>query len=204
MSLAKYSFFTAISLTLLIVSGCATQVTTRVNAFRAPGPLDKNAEIVVVAETAEQGKSLEFQHYKSKVETALSKQGYIIAPESRAKYQAVLGYGVRRLEIQKDSGVQTGIITSGGRGRGGFGFGSSVVLLDDKSSAPVFERKVSLVISENNREAKRVYEVTGISEGNCGVLSEVFDDILAGVLHEFPATNGQLKIVKVPASSKCR
>lgn len=184
-------------------SGCATHIATRVNTFRAPGPLLTQADIAVVAANDEQGKSLEFQHYKTKVEQVLSKQGYTISTSASAKYQALVGYGVERLDTRGDSGVRTGVVTSTGSGRAGFGFGTNVLLLDDNNSV-MYERKVSVAIAENTKDARRIYEVTGVSEGKCGVLSEVFDDILTGIFSEFPAQDGRLKTVKVKATSNCK
>ncbi len=190
-----------IGLGVILCSGCVSQVATRVNTFRASGPMAASAAIAVTAQDTAQTKSLEFDFYKTRVEQALVKQGFRVANLRDAQYVAQLDYGVKRLDINKGSGMHTGFLTSGARGP--VGMGAGVVVVDDNKNTPVFERKIGLVIAENNADAKRIYETTGVSEGACGVLSEVFDDMLAAVFAEFPAANGGSKTIKIKSSSAC-
>lgn len=195
-------------LALLLVSGCASSVQTKVNAFKAPNATLGSGTIAVTALDEAIGQSLEFAHYRTQTESVLAHLGYTpVSPNQPHSYRAVLSFGVESAQIER-SGPRTAWVTRAYPYYGfhyGFGHrygsGLGVVVVDDGID-PGYLRRLSLAI-ENAESGERLYEVTGFSVGRCGVMSVVFDEMLEAIVRDFPAADGSVRSVTVKGETKC-
>lgn len=184
----------------LLLVGCAQTTKTRVNSFREVGPLPVTATVAVVAGQGEQLQSLEFRLYKEVLEKKLVQQGFTLAAVEKAQLLAVLSYSIDRISKTRDSGVRTGVMLGSSRG----GFGSNVMIMDEPREEAWYERKLSLILENNDNNRNRIYEVTAQSEGSCGVLSAILPDMITAMFASFPMENGAIQYVNVPATKNCR
>jgi hypothetical protein len=181
------------------LTGCSSVVSTQVSTFRSPGELGERGSVAVQAMHADLNRSLEFAWYRTQVETALAKLGYQVgAAAETADYIALLDYGVEPVESDRSGPfVTTGL----GWGRSRY-FGTNLVIVDDDRRQE-FIRRVQLVIERNGPDGERVYEVSGASQGRCGVMSVVFDEMLAAMLQGFPVANASVKTIQVKGDARC-
>ncbi len=191
----QFGFLVAI----LVLAGCASVVSTQVSTFRSTGEMGSRGSIAVQAMHEELNRSLEFAWYRTQVETALAELGYQVgAPADTADYIALLDYGVEPVEADRSGPfVTTGL----GWGRSRY-FGTNLVIVDDDRRQE-FIRRVQLVIERNGPEGERVYEVSGASQGRCGVMSVVFDEMLTAMLQGFPVDNASVKTIQVKGDARC-
>ena len=191
----QFGFIVAI----LMLAGCASVVSTQVSTFRSAGEMGSRGSIAVQAMHEELNRSLEFAWYRTQVETALAELGYQVgAPADTADYIALLDYGVEPVEADRSGPfVTTGL----GWGRSRY-FGTNLVIVDDDRRQE-FIRRVQLVIERNGPEGERVYEVSGASQGRCGVMSVVFDEMLTAMLQGFPVDNASVKTIQVKGDARC-
>lgn len=185
---------------VVLLMGCAQSTRTRVNSFREVGPIPVTSTVAVVAAQSEQKQSLEFRLYKDLLEKKLVQQGFTLAAAENAQLLAVLSYSIDRMTKTRDSGVRTGVMLGSSRG----GFGSNVMLMDGPREEAWYERKLSLILENNDNKRNRIYEVTAQSEGSCGVLSAVLPDMITALFASFPMENGAIQYVNVPPTKKCR
>lgn len=183
---------------LLLLSGCSSVVATRVNTFRAPEDVVSGSTIAVQALRADLNKSLEFAWYRTQVEKALTDLGFQVVAADSAELLALLDYGVESAESDRSGPMFT---TGWGVGRSRY-FGTNVVIVDDQRRQE-FLRHVQLVIEQNREGGQRVYEVSGVSQGRCGVLTVVFDEMLAAMLQGFPVENASVKTISVKGDARC-
>lgn len=186
-------------LAIFTLVGCASVVSTQVSTFRSTGEMGSRGSIAVQAMHAELNRSLEFAWYRTQVETALAELGYQVgAAAETADYIALLDYGVEPLEADRSGPfVTTGL----GWGRSRY-FGTNLVIVDDDRRQE-FIRRVQLVIERNGPDGERVYEVSGASQGRCGVMSVVFDEMLTAMLQGFPVENASVKTIQVKGDARC-
>jgi hypothetical protein len=186
-------------LSTLCVAACASTVKTRVNTFSAPAASAARGTLTVQPAREELKPSLEFALYREKVETALRALGYApVADSAAAEFVAILDYGVDAApSSDRDAYV------SGGWGYGRSRYYGSSVMIVNEVDRDEFLRHVSLMIERNQPEGERIYEVKGASEGQCGVLSVVFDEMLSAILQDFPSANATVKTVSVRGDTRC-
>ena len=186
-------------LATLTLAGCASVVSTQVSTFRTPAELGGRGSVAVQAMHAELNRSLEFAWYRTQVETALAELGYQVGESvDAADYIALLDYGVEPVESDRSGPfVTTGL----GWGRSRY-FGTNLVIVDNDRRQE-FIRRVQLVIERNGPDAERVYEVSGASQGRCGVMSVVFDEMLTAMLQGFPVDNASVKTIQVKGDARC-
>lgn len=183
----------------MLLGGCASVVSTRVNTFRTPDDVPTTGMVVVQAQHSQLNRSLEFAWYRGQVEAALAKLGYSVTTDpANADFLALLDYGVEPVEADKPGSFVT---TGWGFGRSRY-FGTNVVIVDDDRRQE-YMRHVQLVIERNQEEGERIYEVSGASRGRCGVLSVVFDEMLTAMLQDFPAANAAVKTISVKGDARC-
>ncbi|MCR6651768.1 MAG: hypothetical protein NVV73_09895 [Cellvibrionaceae bacterium] len=187
-----------IPLLLLLLSACSSVVSTRVNTFRAPEDLAARGTISVQAMHADLNRSLEFAWYRTQVEGALTDLGFQVVGTDNADLVALLDYAVEPVDSDRSGPL---ITTGWGMGRSRY-FGTNVVIVDDQRRQE-FIRHVQLVIERNQAEGTRVYEVSGASQGRCGVLSVVFDEMLTAMLQGFPGDNASVKTISVKGDARC-
>lgn len=187
-----------IPLLLVLLSACSSVVSTRVNTFRAPENLAPGGTIAVQAMHADLNRSLEFAWYRTQVEKVLADLGFQVVGADTAELLALLDYAVEPVESDRSGPL---ISTGWGMGRSRY-FGTNVVIVDDQRRQE-FVRHVQLVIERNQAEGTRLYEVTGASQGRCGVLSVVFDEMLTAMLQGFPVDNASVKTISVKGDARC-
>ena len=222
-TIALRAGLTIILFTLLgLLGGCATHVRTDVNSFRAPAFDIEGVALAVVPEDPQYKNSLEFQYYQEVLEQHLAAQGFRIVAEADARYLARLGYHISDGEIKTESSPvtgQTGYDTV---------FYTSVVRNEDGSHSYVrsahwvptfgivgsttrsytnFTTLVTIDIIDSTQVEDgvpaKVYEVKARSEGSCGIVSRIFDEMLEAIFRDFPGENNRVERVSVEADMSC-
>lgn len=188
----------SIPVLLLLLSACSSVVATRVNTFRAPEDVVPGSTIAVQALRTDLNKSLEFAWYRTQVEKALTDLGFQVVAADSAELLALLDYGVEPVDSDRSGPIFT---TGWGVGRSRY-FGTNMVIVDDQRRQE-FLRHVQLVIEQNREDGQRVYEVSGASQGRCGVLTVVFDEMLTAMLKGFPVENASVKTISVKGDARC-
>lgn len=207
---------------LLFLSGCMSFVRTTTTNFHAQGHEQRGAVLVVAAD-AEANNSLEFSHYKKRVEQKLATVGYTIAntPE-KADFIALIAYGI---DNGKTSIVSTPIIgqTGGGTTYSSgtvYGYGGSAsysgssytmptygVVGSSTSSRTEYTRAVALDIvdahSIKSGKPAKLYEIRAKSTGSCSSINGVFDSILEAMFKSFPGESGKSQTIDVPWDGSC-
>lgn len=191
----------ALMAALLMSVGCAGVVRTQINAFSADPAEFGSGTIVVKSLEPMESNTLEFAHYRARLEQLLTEQGYRVLPSGQTSdLVALLGYQVH--ETQGRERARTGYMT---HYRTGYFFRPhhSLMVVDDGGRTE-YLRRINLVIaSGEDEQAQRLYEVTGISQGTCPVLSVVFDEMLEALFTDFPAPNGAVRTLRVRGDTRC-
>ncbi len=193
------SLYIGLLMLAAMLAGCSSVVSTQVSAFSNPAELHNRGSVVVQAMYPELNRSLEFGWYRTQVETALAALGYQVAKSTEtADYRALLDYGVEPTKADRSSPfVTTGV----GWGRSRY-FGTNLVIVDNDRRQE-FIRRTHLMIERNEPDGERVYEVSGVSQGRCGVMSVVFDEMLTAMLQGFPLENASVKTIRVKGDARC-
>ena len=159
----------SLMLVVLISTGC-TRVVTTTSAFYDTN-LSLAGNIYVKAEDQKLQDTLEFKHYKNKLEEYLVNEGYgIVDDEKSAKYIAFLGYEIR------ESGSSLSVDCDE------FGCRSDQDLIYTRDlTLDVFEKK------------KKIYESKTMSVGSCGMFSSVFNAMIKGMFKDFPGDVGKVR-----------
>lgn len=195
-----YSARVFLVLAFITLVGCAQTMRTRVNSFTAPEAINSSSSVAVLPADKSQLQSLEFGLYKNQLEQTLVKLGFVLTHPEQAQLHVIMSYSVSRVADSSDNGVRTGVLVGANRGA----FGSNVMILDGARKSGWYERKVGVVIERNHSDRARLYEITGQSEGTCGVLSAVVPDMVKAMFSQFPMNNGTVKFISVPVSDKCQ
>lgn len=199
--MSRFLFFRlALLATLSVTVGCASVVRTQVNAFSADPAEFTSGTIVVQSLDPLEAKTLEFAHYRARLEQHLSEQGFQVLPAGQeADLVALLGYQVH--ETQGRERARAGYMTHYRTGY--FRPHHSLVVVDDGGRTE-YLRRINLVIARGaDDQAQRLYEVTGLSQGTCAVLSVVFDEMLEALFTDFPLPNGTVRTVRVRGDTRC-
>jgi hypothetical protein len=206
-----------------ILAGCMTgRVQTNNVAFYQPDftPL---GTIWVIAADAEVNSSLEFATYKRKIEEKLSIVGYEIASSAdRADHIAFVAYGIDTGESATRSTPvfgQTGGGTTYSSGTANTSEGSIFysgstysmptygVVGSVNQSVAMYNRVIALDIvgaaSLRDGAPQKIYEGRTTSTGSCGVITEVFDEMLDAMFQGFPGENGRNRRLVVPGTFNC-
>jgi len=213
----------ALLLGLLLLSGCASVVRTDVNSFLAPDFSTQGVAIAVVPSDPQFENSLEFKHYQLKLEEKFRQQGFMVTPnKEEARYLAKLGYHINDGETKIESSPIAG--------HTGFDpvFYTTVVRNKDGSSSYVrsahwvptygivgsqtrsytnFTTLVTIDIVDQQQVVEetpaKVYEVKARSEGSCGIVSQIFDEMLEAIFSNFPGENNRVERISVKADMDC-
>lgn len=180
------------------VTGCAN-VATKVVTFRSEQLVGPTGTVEVKALREEVQPTLEFAHYKRILQNKLVALGYQLSPENeQSDYVVLLDYAVAEtLDESNERLYLDAAHINLRRSRT-----DTVVVVNDRSDKQ-YKRTVKVVIAENTPEAPRLYEVTGHSEGECEVLSIVFDEMIDAMFTDFPAANGSTKTIRVEGDVRC-
>lgn len=182
----------------LMLGACGT-LATKVVTFSSAELTAPAGTIQVVAVNSEVEPSLEFAHYKDVLQRKLAELGYQPVATEDADYIALLDYDVSEVTEKRSSNQSRIYIDSEAHVRRG---SKTVVVVDDEIDME-YDRIVKLIIAKNTPERPRLYEVTGVSDGDCKILSTVFDEMIEAMLREFPAPNGTVKTIWVKGDIRC-
>ncbi|VAW98339.1 hypothetical protein MNBD_GAMMA21-1405 [hydrothermal vent metagenome] len=212
-----------ISLFSLTMAGCASRVVTNTSTFYKPD-YKSQGTIVVTSTNMKTSKSLEFEHYKSKFESYLSKAGYVpVKSPAEAQYIAIVSYGIdngkgsiETTPIFGQTGGGTtytsGTVYSGGHHSTSYS-GSTYtmptygVIGSSTSSYTTYSRAIAMdiVIAKSflQGEPKVLLESRAKSSGSCSQIVEVFDEILEAMFDDFPGESGRSRRVVVRGEANC-
>ena len=206
-SMNKKINFLGIFLIAFFSYGCASlKITPRVQtetvSYYKRGYLPTGSISVVPIDT-KQINSLEYNHYKEKIEEKLQSIGYTIEESpSLADHIASFNYSIdngitvtgssNALESQYDA-------TSPSYFR--------LVNVERAYSSTTYTRVLNLVIFDptksSDKESASLYQATTTSVGTCNIFSEVFDEILTGLFSNFLRKNGENDSLAVPGEVNC-
>ena len=218
----KYlQLFTLLPL-ILFISACSTlKVDTKTTAFYQQN-YNSSGNIFVVSADIDKNNSLEFAHYKKKIETQLVAAGYsIVNNANAAKYIAIVAYGI-------DNGQTSVVLTPV--------FGPYAFYTDEDNQRSAFPGRryvmpqyaattnpaslitlytisfaLDIVEAEslksapknNKNQVQKVYESRVKSTGECNVIAGVFDQLLAAMFKDFPGDNGKTKAQTIRYEGQC-
>ncbi len=209
-------------LCLALLSGCMSFVRTTTTTFHGQGH-EQRGSILVAAADAKVNDSLEFSHYKKRVEQKLSTIGYTISQTAdNADFIALIAYGI---DNGKTSIVSTPIFGQTGGGTtyssgSVYGYGGSAsysgtsytmptygIVGSSTSSQTEYTRAIALDIvnakSVESGKPVKLYEMRARSTGSCSSINGVFDEILEAMFKSFPGESGKSQTIEVPWDGSC-
>lgn len=210
-------------LSAMILTGCGPGVKTNKTVYYSTQHAERGL-IYVAAFSNQQNSSLEFTHYKRKIETYLQAVGFIPTQDKgHAEFTALVSYGIGDRVTTSDSvpiygqtggGItqHSGSFNSFGGGYGTFsGTSHTMPTFGVVGSIPVsnttYTRQIAIDIVRTSTLAtdrpEKLFEIRGKSSGSCSVISEVFDEMLEAMFTDFPGENGKSKRVEVKSEANC-
>jgi len=192
-------------------SGCA-HVDSKTTRFFAP-QYKSTGTISVIATTAEANNSLEFSHYKPRIEQKLASNGYtIVSNPSEAKYVALVAYGIdegKTAIVSTPMFGQTGggTTTFSSSGRSYYTMPTYGIVGSSTNSVAQYSRAIALDIvdaaSIKEGQPKKILESRTKSVGSCSSFAGVFDEMLEAMFKDFPGESGKVISVELPFKGKC-
>jgi len=174
---------------------------------------------------AEEGvdSSLEFITYRKKVEAYLQSNGYSIVMDPQlADYIALVSYGIGPGQTKTVTTPIWGTVGFGTRyytqavpdGDGGYTYTRIAYSMPiygmvgrDIDQYPSYELSLAMDIVEaksfREGEARKVYEGRTSARSSCGVMVEVFDELLQAMFADFPGENGRNRKMTVEGEFNC-
>lgn len=197
----------------LFLSGCATPPVVNTSITTFYGPEYRNiGSISVVAATTEQNDSLEFLHYKGKIEQKIASHGYkIVNNPTDAEFIALVAYGI---DEGKNAIVSTPIFGQTGGGATFTSYGTSSytmpsfgVVASSTNSETRYTRGIALdIVRAKDLQAghpKKLFELRAKSVGICSSIAAVFDEMLESIFTEFPGESGKARKVTLQSKGDC-
>ncbi|SDV51112.1 DUF4136 domain-containing protein [Chitinasiproducens palmae] len=189
------------ALTLALLSGCASYVTSDVTAFQnwSAGDADKR-----FAFDPRQSNDLETNTYQRLVQEELSPHGFRLTPLAEAAYLVTLSYGTRPTTVMVPQVVSSpwgppiGWGPWGGWGPRPFGWGPwggwGPPVID--TPYPATDAFLTVKISQQN-DGREVYRVTARHVGDDGSLPRLMPYLVRSALGDFPLPNGTVREVRI-------
>jgi len=207
----------------LLISGCATRVVTDVNSFKTDDFTLANIPIAVEPSDPHFKNSLEFKHYKTKLEERFNQYGFAVVNDvESARYIAKLGYHISDGETKTETRPVTGhtgyepvIYTSVvQRSDGSHAYVHNTrwiptygIVGSSTRSYTNFTTLVTIDIIDQQQvvedDPAKVFELKARSEGSCGIVSRIFDEMLEAIFRDFPGENNRVDRVSVEADMSC-
>lgn len=200
---------------IAILSGCATipdpVVESTITTFYS-AKYKKTGSISVVATTTEVNDSLEFSHYKDRIEKKLASHGYRIEKNpSEAEYIALVAYGI---DNGKSGIVTTPIFGTTGGGATFTSYGTSSYTMPSYGTVGAstqtvtsYTRAIALdivnAVDTKSGQPKKLFEIRARSVGTCSVIAGVFNEILESMFQDFPGENGKAKKIAIKYNGTC-
>lgn len=197
--LARY---TAILLTALLLTGCASTISARVTSYEQwPGGVQGQTYRLVPGPA--QVNNLEFETFGDMVRAAMGPTGLVEAATSKtARFDVFVDYGnpVSQAWVQRyaDPYFDNGFGPYFGGyygGRGGWGGGAYFMPPVVNIPVEVYKNTLTVSIKDNQNHAAEVYRSSAISMSPSDNLLEVMPYLARAVFDGFPGNNGQTRIV---------
>lgn len=190
----------AVAATLLL-TGCASYVTTNVTAFQDWRGRDAD-RTYTFKRSAEQENNLEQSAYESLVNNELSIYGFKQVDPQHAHYAVALAYDIRNHTTLMSQPVMiTGPAWRGGWYGGMYGpfppYGPTSVIYDTEPY-PIFVKALSIRIFDVTRNNLEVYNVSANNAGPDGSLVTAMPYLVRSALFNFPLPNGTATQVNLP------
>jgi|GEM_PF-1577285 len=210
MQYKKIATYLLLTFGMLVITGCASNVRTKINTFIAPSAPIGTGSIAVVPFDDGMIGSLEFGFYRDQLEQKLVTAGYRINNEN-PDYLAQLAFSVSQKEV---GSTRFGTVVFGG----GFGFShfynrNNLIFTQQVEDRFEFERLVRMTIIKNQdtpaanntaiADSPNLLEITARSLGRCENLTAVFEPMLRGIFQNLTRANGSVVTVKTSAEAGC-
>ncbi len=210
MQYKKIATYLLLMLGVLVVSGCSSNVRTKISTFIAPSAPIGAGSIAVVPFDESMVGSLEFGFYQNQLEQKLVSAGYRINNDN-PDYLARLAFSVAQKEV---GSTRFGTVVFGG----GFGFShfhnrNGLIFTQQTEDQFEFERLVRMTIVKNQSvnagkqvavpDSPNLLEITARSLGRCEHLAAVFEPMLRGIFQNLARANGSVVTVKTSADAGC-
>jgi hypothetical protein len=196
-----------ITASLLLLSGCASRISSDVTTFHED-VIPAGETIRVVAADPELNRSLEFRTYARRINDELRKAGYtpVTEPDVVADLIAEVDYKVAAGPTQ----VYTDRSRSYVRYHFGYGryygpryYGFYDPFYDpmwdrpEVYSTPTWQRSLELNIQKADGERERIFEGRVESNGYENALPEVMPYLITAMFENFPGESGKTKVVTI-------
>ena len=180
---------------------CTSNVRTTITTFKnESAPLSVGTIRVVPVANLPKTKELEFDFYKTKLESKLQDIGYTPVDDVSAKYIAYLHFDVMRRERERDNS-DIYFRSTFGYGRGSRHGG--IYISDSTAHEFEFVRRMQIGIEEAVSNEKLI-EVDAINLGKCEQLTTIADSMLSAIFKDFQRSSGSVERVVVPGKGTCQ
>jgi hypothetical protein len=182
----------------LLLTGCASYVTTNVTAFQNWSGSQQDRTYAFVRSAAQQ--NLEQGTYEQMVGGELALHGFTRVEARQAHYAVALAYGVRSGAVVVPQPVYYDPWWPGPRWRGGYGYApfgpvGPVAYVDQ--TYPVFDKLLTVRMVERATQAE-VYNVTATLRAGDPDLLPAMPYLARSALLNFPLPNGTMTQVRLP------
>ena len=185
----------------LMLTGCASYVTTNVTAFQNWSGKDSD-RTYAFARTPDQQNSLEQGAYEGMVGNQLATYGFKQIDGQHAHYSVILAYDIRNQTTMVSQPVA--VVGPGWRGGwypGWYGpfppYGPTSVIYDTEPY-PLFVKLLSIRIYDNTKNNAQVYAVSASTTDPDGSLVSSMPYLVRSALFNFPLPNGTATQVNLP------
>jgi len=196
---------------LVLLQGCAgSRLHSSVESYSELPEILTGGTIHVIPMSPVDGSSLQWRTFRKKFEAGFVSKGFVISDIESATYVAAVAYGIDG-GVTEENLVSTPVYGQVGGGNtvthkddGGWVVGSSTVapaygVVDTTVSfvkTTSFNRYIKIDITEKPKISgglrAKVYEGKLKSNGSCGMLIEVIDEMIESFFLKFPKESGKV------------
>ncbi|MEX3583010.1 MAG: DUF4136 domain-containing protein [Burkholderia sp.] len=187
---------------IVLLSGCASYVSTQVTAFSDWSGSDATRTYAFTRVQDEQN-SLEQTTYENIVANELSTLSFRRVPAEQASYLVALTYGIKGelvnvpQPVYYDPWIGPGPYWRGTGAWGGFGPWGPFQTGYVNQTYRVYERLLAIRITERGT-GREVYNVSARNSGGGGSLVKTMPYLARSALADFPLGNGSTRTVRLP------
>jgi len=187
----------------LLLSGCASYVTTNVTAFQRWNGTDADKTYTFWRNAAQQN-NLEQSAYEALVDNDLKTYGFKLVDPAHAHYSVALDYDIRNQTTMVSQPVM--VTAPAWRGYYGPWYGpfppyapyGPVSVVYDTEPYPLFVKSLTIRIFDNTQGKAQVYNVSASNAGPDGSLAAAMPYLVRSALFNFPMANGSAVQVNLP------
>lgn len=202
-----------IILMVLLLTGCATTIQSRVTVFHE---LSSEPKTFAFIQLKEQEGSLEHKRYEELVRSRLVQQGFNEVAFSEANYALGLAYGIGSKQVMRSYPIlgQTGVSSTTTYGSmstyGNTGMYSGTTMYTPRYgvvgsrayTSTMYTRQLKLTFYDKKyldeqRKLRSVYEGTVVSVGYTEELYIIMPYLVEALFQEFPGNNGSTRQVSL-------